>query len=191
MRAQALLLAAFFAAPFWESRPPSAWTDAELLRLLTDSPWAQPAGPAPAVPILLATAKPIRDAEAEALDRARRKDRRVPDEPDPDYADFLKEDGGKHIVVAVRVDARGFLDEAECRRMEQQSVMQVGRRRHGITGHFPPTSSDPYVRLVFPRDIQPGDKSVTFQLYLPGVTGNWKEAEFRLKDLVYQGRTEI
>ncbi len=32
---------AFLAAPFWETKAPADWTDSELQRMLTDSPWAQ------------------------------------------------------------------------------------------------------------------------------------------------------
>ena len=67
-----LLLAA---APFWEAKGPTAWSEDELNQLLTESPWAQVAEGAganlPGVQVYLATAKPIQLAEAERERRAK------------------------------------------------------------------------------------------------------------------------
>ena len=64
-----LLMLFLFADPYWVSKPPSEWTDAQLRALLTNSPWAQPVeGPganAPPVEVFLATAAPIQLAEKE------------------------------------------------------------------------------------------------------------------------------
>ena len=35
------LLLSLFAAPFWDAKAPANWTEDELQRLFTDSPWAQ------------------------------------------------------------------------------------------------------------------------------------------------------
>ncbi len=37
------LLASLCAADFWDAKPPDRWSDDEIARLLTDSPWARPA----------------------------------------------------------------------------------------------------------------------------------------------------
>src|SRR5947207_2201223 len=76
----------FLAQPFWESRPPEQWTDAEIDRIRTNSPWAQPVGHGAAVTIFLATALPIEHAEGELRLRMKKNPRPLP-EPDPDYLD--------------------------------------------------------------------------------------------------------
>jgi hypothetical protein len=60
-----------------------------------------------------------------------------------------------------------------------------------IVGHFPPADTDPVLRLVFPRVVKSTDKSVTFQLYLPGIPFPEREVEFRVKDLMYHGKLEM
>src|ERR1017187_11017459 len=60
---------ALLASPFWETKAPSEWTDAQIELLLHDSPWAEMAEPAPAVQVYLATARPLREAEAELARR--------------------------------------------------------------------------------------------------------------------------
>jgi hypothetical protein len=189
----ALVWLALFAIPFWELKAPSAWNDSELQSFLADSPWAQTAGPAPGAIVYLASAAPVRLAEAEAWQRLRRRKPDMPEESDPDYAAFLREDGGKHIVLAVsyhnqRVEA--FSDNAEYRRMEHESVLKLGRKTYHIDGHFPPTRADACLRLVFPRAVQPQDKALVFDVYLPGIAGNFKSAEFRVKELQFRGRVE-
>jgi len=190
MYALALLLA-WAAAPFWETRPPAAWTDAELSGFLADSPWAQLAGPAPGVTIYLATARPMREAEAELYRRARLRQAHLPEVADLDYADFLRTEGARHIVIAVPFpDTLALADAAEYKRMEQESVLKIGRRTYKMSGHFPPVAADPRLRMAFPRDVRAGDKSLYFELYLPGVGGNFKSADFRFKELNYRGRVE-
>ncbi len=75
--------------------------------------------------------------------------------------------------------------------MEEDSVMHVGRKKIKMTGHFPPTATDPYLRLAFPRQVSPTDKSVSFELYLPGVPNPFREAEFKVKDMVVNGKLEM
>jgi hypothetical protein len=175
---------ALLAAPFWETKAPRDWTEDELRTLLNDSPWAQPAEPSPAVPVYLATATPMRAAEAE---RARRR----AEQPNDEYLDFLREHSADSIVLAVACPKWTALsDAAESRHMEDESMMKVGRRKFHMTGHFPPTPSDPYLRLIFPREVTAADKSVTFELYLPG-NGPYHEAEFRLRDLMSKGKLEM
>jgi hypothetical protein len=187
MHAIALWLA-LVAAPFWETKPPADWTEEQLRRILTDSPWAQTVGNREAV-ALLATARPIQDAERELW---RRRPKKGDEQPDPEYTDFLAQDQGRHIVLAISYrNPKPLADAVEARRMEEESVLKVGKKKYKITGQFPPTPMDPYLRLVYPREIGPNDKSLVFELYLPGVTGSFQVLEYRMKELLYHGKPEM
>jgi hypothetical protein len=202
----ALLFATFFLAagppgPFWQEKPPAEWTDAELVSLLTNSPWAQMVPPpsgadAPTVEIYLATAGPMDKAEHER-DR-RYKIKRPQSDPVPgaalleEYRAWLEDNRATQIVVAIAIhDGKAFADEQETRRMEQESVMRVGKKKFKITGHFPPTTADPYLRLAFPRAATEADKTVSFDLYVPGVAIGFRSAEFRIKDMLVNGKLEM
>ncbi len=180
-----LALAPFWAAaPFWEATPPADWTEAQIDRLLHDSPWAEMADPAPAVQVYLATARPMREAEAEL---ARRRGKPLNEE----YLDYLQHEGADKLVIAISYkNLNALADGAEAHRMEEESIMRIGRRKFQMEGHFPPVPSDPYLRLVYPRAATERDKSIVFELYLPGY-GPYHEAEFRLRDLVYKGKPEM
>jgi hypothetical protein len=179
----ALLL--FLGQPFWETKPPEKWTDAEIEIVRHRSPWTQVTGPAPQVPIWLATAEPIEQAEGEARLRIRRTEK----EPDPDYNDYVTEHRGQVFVLALGYSNRKALgNEAEERRMQEDSIMRVGRKTYHLVGHFPPTDSDPVLRLVFPREVKATDKDVEFQLYVPGLPFPERDAVFRVRDLLYHGK---
>jgi hypothetical protein len=181
----------FLAPPFWDARPPEKWTDAEIQTVRSDSPWAQRSGASPQVVIYLATAAPIERAEAEL--RLRRKKTKSPmPEPDPDYTEYLRDHREQNLVLAVTYPTlAGLGDARESKRMEEESVMIVGKKTYGIVGHFPPAPSDPVLRLIFPRVVQPADKSVVFRLYLGGLNFPEREAEFRVKELSWQGKLEM
>jgi len=180
MHAIALWLV-LMAAPFWESKAPRDWTDDELQQLLTDSPWAQTID---GVALFLASARPLREAEREMARRTKT--------ADPEFADFMEQDQGKHIVLAIACrNLNALADAAEAKRMEEESILKVGKKKHKITGHFPPTPSDPYLRLIFPREIGPNDKSLVFELYIPGASLTYRMVEFRLKELGYRGAPEM
>jgi hypothetical protein len=185
----ALLTVLFFLAqPFWETKPPELWTDREIDTIRTYSPWAQQVGPAPPVVVYLATAAPIELAEAELRLRAKNTLR----EPDPDYADYLRENRDKHFVLAITYPTlNGLGDAKENRKLEEESVMVIGRKTYKFIGHFPPTPSDPVLRLVFPREAQASDKTILFRLYLPALPFPERDVEFRVKDLMYQGKLEM
>jgi hypothetical protein len=186
-----LMVAALLAPPFWELRPPSAWTEAEIGQLLSNSPWAQRVeGPLTGggVVVYLATARPAREAEEELLRRGGRAPSSEVVAAD-EYREYLRRNAGKVIVLAVRLPVMtAFLDEAELRRMEKDCVLRVGRRKYRMSGHFPPTFMDPCLRLVFPREVDPQDKTLRFELYLPGVPSPYRWAEFRLKEMGYGGK---
>ena len=178
---------ALAAAPFWETKAPPDWSEEQLRILLTDSPWAQHVdGGGPTA--FLATAQPIQQAEREIWRRRTAKGA-VP--PDPEYADFLAREPGRYIVLAIGyADARPLSDAGEARRMEEESILKVGKKKYKITGQFPPTPADPYLRLVYPRETGPNDKSLVFELYLPGASG-YHTVEFRMKELLYRGKPEM
>ena len=187
MRAIGLWLA-LLAAPFWETKAPQEWSEEQLLRLLTESPWAQGVAQTGKT-AFLATANPMQEAEREL---ARRRKAKNAEPPDPEFTDFLAQDQGKHIVLAIGYpDPRPLADAVEAKRMEEESLLKVGRRKYKMTGHFPPTPSDPYLRMAFPREIGPSDKNLVFELYLPGVGGTYGMVEFRLKELLYHGKLEM
>jgi hypothetical protein len=192
MRVAIVALFFFLAQPFWETKPPERWTAQEIEEIRHDSPWALSVGPDPQVLIYLATAAPIEEAEAEARVRTKK----PLDEPDPDYLDYLRENRDSQMVVAIPYTAKGALASAkvgfakpeEVHRMEEESSMVVGRNTYKMVGHFPPTDADPVLRLVFPRAADTPDKTVVFRLYVPGVEWPDREAEFRIKDLMYHGK---
>ncbi len=177
-------LLAFLAAPFWESKPPSDWTEVQIEQLTHDSPWAQMADPAPAVQVYLATAHPLQEAEAEL---ARRRGRPLNDE----YLDYLKQQGGGKLIVAIAYkDLTKLADAEEAHHMEEESFMKVGRQKYKMDGHFPPVPSDPFLRLIYPRAVTERDKTIVFELYLPGY-GPYHEAQFRVRDMLYKGKLEM
>lgn len=192
MRVAIMALFFFLAQPFWETKPPERWTAQEIEEMRHDSPWALSVGPDPQITVYLATAAPIEDAEAEARVRAKH----PLDEPDPDYLDYLRENRDTRLVVAIPYSAKGasasvksaLAKPGEQHRMEDESVMVVGRNTYKMVGHFPPTDADPILRLVFPREVDASDKTVVFRLYVPGVEWPDREVEFRTKDLMYHGK---
>jgi hypothetical protein len=197
------LLTAFLllmAAPFWESQPPAQWTDAQLEDLLADSPWAQiapgPGKSAPPVSVRLATAAPIQQAEKEIVRRAELRRKPGPkaeeDSAAAEYRLWLEDNRATQIVLAIRMSTnQGLLDDREVRRMEDESVMRVGKQKIKMSGHFPPTAADPFLRLAFPRQVQLSDKTLAFDLYLPGVSAPFRTVEFKLKDMLVGGKLEM
>jgi hypothetical protein len=183
--------------PFWEVKPPGDWTDDELAAMFQSSPWvktlenpAKAKGASP-TPAYLATARPMREAEQEQ--RRRLRQRTPTEEPqDTDYEDFLSENEGQYIVLAVlQPNPAAPADAKETTRMEEESVLRVGRKTYKTAGHFPPDASDPYLRLVFPRAIERDTKSLVFDLYLPATPFPYRQVEFWLKDLSYKGKPEM
>jgi hypothetical protein len=175
----------FLAQPFWEAKPPEQWTDAEIQLIRSDSPWAQRSE---ASVIFLATAAPIEHAEAELRLRLKHNPHPLP-EPDPDYVEYLLDHREQNFVLAITYPTlAGTSDARENKRMEEESVMIVGKKTYQMVGHFPPTPSDPVLRLIFPRVVKAADKTVLFRLYLGGLSFPEREVEFRVKDLTYQGK---
>jgi hypothetical protein len=175
----------FLSQPFWEAKPPEQWTTAELDTMLHASPWTQTVGPAPNLILYLATAQPIEEAEVQT--RLRKKG--PLHEPDPDYSDFLRENREKVFVLAIPYpDLSGLGKAEETKSLERDTKMVVSGKSYRIAGYFPPTPSDPELRLVFPREIKPSDKNIDFDLYFPGLPFPEREAQFHVKDLMYHGK---
>jgi hypothetical protein len=175
-------------APFWETKAPRDWSEEQLLAMMTHSPWAQPLASG-GVYAFLATAGPMQEAEREMW---RRRTAKGAEPPDPEYVDFLEKDQGKHIVLAVSYrDAHALANAGESRRLEEESILRVGKKKYKITGQFPPTPRDPYLRLVYPREVGPNDMSLVFELYLPGTSMSYQMVEFRMKELLYHGKPEM
>jgi hypothetical protein len=144
----------------------------------------------------LATAAPMQAAEQETARRAKLQRKAGADQPESplaaEYRNWLADNRDTQIVLAIRMESnRGFADEQEVRRLEDESVMRVGRRKIKMTGHFPPYPGDPYLRLAFPRQVALSDKTVSFELYLPGVPGPYRLVEFKLKDMLVRGKLEL
>lgn len=191
-----LLLACMLAAPYWETKPARHWNDEELMGLLRDSPWAQVTTfrDAAEVPVYIASAKPLRDAEAEIIRRYSLKLGGTSPSELParrEYELFMEGNLGKVIVIAIRnPNLKALAEEAEVKRMEESSYLKAGRKKIKVSGHFPPADSDPVLRLVFPRPDDLG-KDLSFELYIPGVTGPYRQAVFRVKDLLFEGHPEL
>jgi hypothetical protein len=188
-----VLLWALLAAPYWESKTPREWTERELSDMLNSSPWARAATAegilrAEGVQTYLASALPMREAETEAIRRGR-----MAKSPEAEeFDELLKHQKRGAIVLLVSFpDPNKLADGREAKRMEEECVMKVGRKKYKITGHFPPTPSDPYLRLVFPRAAGPADKTIEFSLYLPGATPPYRIAEYVVKELMYRGKLEL
>jgi hypothetical protein len=195
-----LMLMMLAAPPFWESRPPAQWSEEEIQSLLHNSPWVQAArsesrlGMIPAVRVYLASAQPMRDAEEQLRLRRRKPGAKITmqDELDQDYLAFLAENPGKYIVLAVYLPNRLAMANAkEAQKMEEGSVLKVKWKRYRMVGQFPPTSSDPYLRLIYPRAVGAKDKEFGFDLYVPAVATPLRQIEFKVKDLLYKGQPEM
>lgn len=193
-----------FADPFWVEKPPQEWTPQEMADLLTRSPWAQMVpGPGklenfPAVQVFFATAGPIRQAEQEARRRAEvARPPRPGDLPDDDpfageYRLWLEEFSPTQIILAIHVvDTEAYTNGEELEHLEKDSVMRVGRKKIQMTGYFPPTVRDPYLRIAFPRQVSLSDKKVRFELYIPGVSAPYRDVEFALEPMVLSGKLEM
>lgn len=176
-----LLLLLPFAQPFWETTPPAKWTEEQLSVMLTDSPWARPDA-------FLATAAPMLAAEQQW--RVRHIPKQAGDGGDSDYTLFLQENAATHLALAVRIQFPNELSKSEeIERMEKECFLRAGRSKIRLAGHFPPTSADPFLRLVFPRPPA-AFRSLEFDLYLPGVSMAYRALEFSAKEMIWRGKLE-
>jgi hypothetical protein len=176
----------FLVQPFWEAKPPERWSDREIEIMRTASPWTGTLDPSPGLLIWFATARPIEEAEGEA----RLRKRNPLAQPDPDYLDFLRDNREQVFVLAVAYPTLSGLgkEAGAWKTVEKETAMRVASKSYRIEGLFPPTPSDPVLRLIFPRNVKPTDKSIDFVFYLPGLPFPEREAQFRVKDLTYHGK---
>lgn len=179
----------FLQTPFWESKAPEDWSDAEIESLMTESPWGGTTLPGK-VAVFIASARPLRQAEEQVfLRRDRKSEARVED--DEDYRSYIRQNPDKHIVIAARVPLHiDFANEKEVKRMEKECFLRVGKQKLRSVGYFPPTPGDPYLRILFPRVALTGLKFLSVGLYLPGVHKPFQDLEFLVKDLRVRGQVE-
>jgi len=183
-----VMLASSDTNAFWNTKAPADWTIEEVREILERSPWAavSPTPRGAALRMHVATAEPMREAETRERQASRY---RV--EPGPNFEEYqamLSE--GHSIVLAVY--SPGMLsisDAVESRSLEHDSVLHIGRRSYKLVTHFPPTPGDPYLRYVFPREVKPGDKALSFDIYVPGYTFPERHVEFDLREMLYKGKT--
>jgi hypothetical protein len=187
------IAALLLAQPFWETKPSSEWSREELARMLGDSPWARVLEPAAAkiggagVRVYVASAEPCRAAEREAARRVAAEGAEAG--PDEEYEEFLRANQGRQIVLAIEVRGWPPRDlESEIARMEKECLLQVSGRKIRMSGSFPPTASDPWLRLAFPLELQPKDKDLMFELYVPGVPLPYRRAGFTLREMQFHGK---
>ena len=176
---------------FWE-KPPAQWSEEQLENLLRDSPWAQPAEgskrtglTANSLTTFLATAKPIRLAEAEWVRRRIRKPeiQRAIRDARAEFNEYIEKHAGNVIVLAVACEPNALADAQDARKMEEDSYLKVGKKKFKLLGHFPPTPSDPLLRLMFQRDVDPKAKTLEFEFYLPGGPSPYRQVSYKVADL--------
>lgn len=179
---------ALLAAPFWETLAPEEWSDEQIQMILTSSPWVSPQDGAH---IYLASARPVREAELERWERRQEEITNIEFPESDEYIEFLLENGGDFIVLAVHIPYPRYLrGEKDTKAMEKRCVLITGKKKHRIVGHFPPTPGDKYLRLVFPRVVPSDSEEILFHLYVPGVPRPHREVIFKTANLTYKGSPE-
>jgi hypothetical protein len=182
-----LLFWQFYAPAFWQTKAPRDWTDAQIEILMTQSPWGQPTNFGSVA--FLASARPLREAEEQVFQRRSLNGEIKTDEED--YHSYITQNPNKHIVLAVRMSLANDLSDAkEMKKMEKECFVRIGKQKLKAVGHFPPTPSDPYLRLLFPRVPLTGMKVLSFGLYLPGIQKPYQDVELYIKDFEYRGQVE-
>jgi hypothetical protein len=182
----------FFALPYWETKPVKDWTMEELVRVFQASPWAQesvrrPLAGGPPVYMYLGSARPMVEAEEEL----RRRKKLESDPVAQEYAVWRTENAGKYIVISmVYRDSVSLAKAEETERMEKESELYVGRKKVPLAMYFPPSSSDPHLRLAFVRPEGEEAKKLLFDLYVPGPQGGYRQVEFKTSELEYHGHVE-
>jgi len=192
------MLLLLLAAAFWQEKPPSEWTDIQIAQFLNDSPWAHPAkgaaGKVQGLPVqtYLASSKFVEEVEKERNRRAALRRKQTEGALAEEYRFWFEDNRADQVILAVRVGTPvGFSEEGEIRRMQEESAMRSGNVKVKMSSYFPPNANDPYVRFAFPRNIiQPAEKILGFDLYLPGVPTPFRIVEFAVADLVMDGKPD-
>ena len=104
---------------------------------------------------------------------------------------MLREGPGQYIVLAVLVpDRKVFADAVIASKIDSDSRLFAGGKEWKPITHFPPSSTDPYLRVVFPRRVEQKAKSLEFTVYVPGVTDPYRRLLFPINKMTYRGRVE-
>lgn len=184
-----LLLLAFLSGGFWDTKPPEEWSVEEVQAIFEASPWSRTlrvrGDPLQAH---LASALPMREAE-----KRQRAFQKRTGAPDASFAEYLAMmDEGEYMVLAVKIqDRERFSDGTMVNRMQKDSQMRIGKKSYPLLTHFPPSSSDSYLRLVFKRPaVALSDKSIFFAFLVPGATDPYRNVEFNLKEMQFRGKLE-
>jgi hypothetical protein len=199
----AALFLLLLAQSFWD-RPAATWNEEELTRLFSDSPWGRTADDFAnrrsgskavfqAVQVYVASSRTMQEAEEQKLVRHTKTKPGLLDEireAQSEYREYLKENEGKILVIAVPLKPEALADAAEAKKMEQQSYLKSGSRKVRIIGHFPPTPSDPVLRLFFPREIDPAAKDFTVGLYIPGGPFPFRMVYFKPGEMLRGGKPD-
>ena len=190
------LLTLLTATPFWDTIDVNQWSEEQLLEFFGNSPWSQPAESTAGNGVLtfLATSKPVQLAEVEKRRRQMKKVAGVDVIQDPawdEFQEFLERDTAKYIVLAVPIPAEATREASEMSLMENQSVMKLGKQKIKMSGYFPPSPTDPYTRLIFPRAGTEKAKELVFELFLPGTGTPYRQVYYPTKGMNYRGRLEM
>lgn len=191
------LLSLLTAQPFWDTTDVDKWSEEQLIEFFENSPWAQPAessNTGTGVVTFIATAKPVQLAERELR---RRRTKKLPggDAPaDPawdEFQEFLERDSAKYLVLAVSIPAQATLEASEMAIMESQSVIRVGKQKIQMSGYFPPSPTDGFTRLIFPKAGLENAKEIRFELFLPGTGTPYRQVFYQRKSMTYRGKPEM
>jgi hypothetical protein len=190
------LLTLLTATPFWDALDVKQWSEEQLIDFFGNSPWSQPAESTSGNGVLtfLATAKPVQMAEVEKRRRQMKKVAGVDVIQDPawdEFLEFLERDSSKYIVLAVAIPAEATREASEMSLMENQSFMKLGKQKIKMSGYFPPSPTDPYTRLIFPRAGADKVKELNFELFLPGTGTPYRQVFYPVKAMNYRGRLEM
>jgi len=191
------ILTLLTANPFWDSTDVQQWSEEQLLDFFGNSPWSQTAEAVTGrdgILTFLATAKPVQNAEREQRRRRMKKIAGVDTVQDPawdEFQEFLERDISRYIVLAVAIPVEATRDGSEMSLMENQSVLKLGKQKIKMSGYFPPSPTDPFTRLIFPRAGTENAKELIFELFLPGTGTPYRQAFYPRKLMTYRGRLEM
>lgn len=177
--------------PFWETKPAAEWSPEEVQSILDSSPWAQLSrGRSGELRMFLATAKPMQ--EAEQKERLSKRMRGANDSSHEEYLAMIREAPDQYVVLAVAAgDRETFSQAGETSRIETDSRLFSGKNQSKPITYFPPSSSDPYLRIVFPRTIDPKAKTLEFAVFVPGQTDPFRRILFPVNKMMYRGKLEF
>jgi hypothetical protein len=175
------------ASGFWEQKAPEDWTIDEVRSILELSPWSRALrNRGEPLFVHLGSALPMR--QAESRERAFQKRMGAPSASFDEYQGMLNE--GIYTVLCVKInDREAFSDGDLVNRMQKDTQMRTDGKTYKLVTHFPPSASDPYLRLVFPR-ISPPGKSIEFTFVVPGAMDPYRQVSFFTKDMNYRGKLE-